>query len=328
MVDCEWFEDYGLGPAAAPENFCRSGCPNDRVRVAMDQYAQGCYVGGGGGGRSRCCVPSYSDTVKVENPKLDEYRDDMRAYLDDPTCENPGSVLDSRRMALRSIDIMSDQQNQNGTLVARGKSDAWNPANGFLLLLVTKSAASGMLDAMEEIWDDAMQKPFPNLKITNLRKFLTGLASYATDGPIQAVHDVICSPHYWNNLAGPRTLTCGRSICEEESCDDLDRRSLPEKRIVGQRAPYYSTLTGNGGTVTISTTLPAVSTDSRCPPPWSGGYPTYYWVELTRVQYQGVADIDDADPLNDEAVDFTDEDDCGNTRVTHVSLPSEHLLSE
>jgi hypothetical protein len=44
------------------------------------------------------------------------------------------------------------------------------------------------------------------------------------------------------------------------------------------------------------------------------------------VQYQGIADLDDADPLNDEAVDFTDEDDCGNTRVTHVSLPSEQLF--
>ncbi|KAF2466138.1 glycoside hydrolase [Lindgomyces ingoldianus] len=293
--DCEWYNNYGLGPSGAPEKFCRSGCPNDRVRVAMDQWSTDCYVGGGGGGKARCCIPSYSDTVEVENPKLDQYRSDMKRYLDNPTCKNPGPIFDSRAVGMINTDRFMRNRIRNGELTVRSEADGVNSANGLLLLLVTKSATTGMLEALEKIWDDSVGDKYPNLKISGLRSFITRLPNYGSEGPIQIVHSIICSPHYWSDRAGKKKLVCIDGICTKDSCDGVEGRSLLDKRILSARDYSHTLNDGHGGQITITTTLP---------------------------RYQGIYDLATTDPMNDEAVDFADRDDCENTRVAHFSLPS------
>ncbi|KAH6957703.1 hypothetical protein BKA56DRAFT_562252 [Ilyonectria sp. MPI-CAGE-AT-0026] len=39
FTDCQWFKDVGPAPDSNPNGFCRSGCPADRVRVAIDTDA-------------------------------------------------------------------------------------------------------------------------------------------------------------------------------------------------------------------------------------------------------------------------------------------------
>ncbi|KAK0378417.1 hypothetical protein CLIM01_04192 [Colletotrichum limetticola] len=72
--DCEWYSNTGSGPASSREDFCAANCPNDRVRVAMDLRAPGC----SGGGKARCCIPNYYETVEVEIEKPGVWRDSLK----------------------------------------------------------------------------------------------------------------------------------------------------------------------------------------------------------------------------------------------------------
>ncbi|KAK1489680.1 hypothetical protein CTAM01_11119 [Colletotrichum tamarilloi] len=72
--DCEWYSNTGSGPAISREDFCAANCPNDRVRVAMDLRAPWC----SGGGKERCCIPNYYETVEVENEKPGVWRDSLK----------------------------------------------------------------------------------------------------------------------------------------------------------------------------------------------------------------------------------------------------------
>jgi chitinase len=213
--DCDWYTNIGFAPSGAPEKFCRSGCPSDRVRVAMDQWSTDCLVGGGGGGKSRCCIPSYNDTFEEENPKIEDYRFELKAYMDDPKCDNPGSILSFRASMNMTITNGTMAPFRTDSLTIEANSEGVKSANGILLLLVTKSTNQAMLEALEKVWDDTIGDKWSNLKISHLRDYLTGLPTYGSEGPIQLVHSVICSPNYWNNLAGKRSLICVDGICTE-----------------------------------------------------------------------------------------------------------------
>ncbi|KAM5348614.1 hypothetical protein ACJ41O_008438 [Fusarium nematophilum] len=74
-------KDVGLVPDVYPRGFCRSGCPPDRVRVAIDTEIDTCSIAGIGG-MAICCKASFSDEIEIENPKLDAYRSAMREIWD------------------------------------------------------------------------------------------------------------------------------------------------------------------------------------------------------------------------------------------------------
>ncbi|EOD44207.1 putative class v protein [Neofusicoccum parvum UCRNP2] len=75
--DCRWYDNLGWGPADH-EGFCRSGCPSDRVRVAMDEYADGCY----GGGRSKCCLPKFKTITKRWSTEDEEFSTALAEVVD------------------------------------------------------------------------------------------------------------------------------------------------------------------------------------------------------------------------------------------------------
>ncbi|KAF2743763.1 glycoside hydrolase family 18 protein [Sporormia fimetaria CBS 119925] len=288
FTDCEWYDNIGVGPASAPANFCRSGCPNDRVRVAMDQWSQGCFPGGGGA-KAMCCVPKFSEVVEVENPKLDAWRSDMREFMENPVCANPGPITNSLSLQKR--------QKQNPI----GERPAVTGVESLLLALVVKVGTSAMLEAMGSIWDTAVREKFPNLRIAKLRDFLTRQSNYLIEGPLQMIHRVVCNPHYWNHrVGGGRTTDCSKGICTTESCDNLVRRAehrtFLEKRARQARDYTATMVSPDGTTLSITITLPS---------------------------YLGTQDLDATDRIFDEAVDFVDPDDCGNSITHHVSLPNQ-----
>jgi chitinase len=58
--DCQLYDNIGIGPAGG-KDFCRTGCPSDRVRVAMDGWGGVCKQGA----LTTCCTPK-SQTVTKE----------------------------------------------------------------------------------------------------------------------------------------------------------------------------------------------------------------------------------------------------------------------
>jgi hypothetical protein len=182
--------------------------------------------------------------------------------MDDPKCENPGSILKFRASMNMTVNNGTMAPSRTDSLTIEANSDGVKSANGILLLLVTKSANQAMLEALEKVWDDTIGDKWSNLKISHLRDYLTGLPTYGSEGPIQLVHSVVCSPNYWNDLAGKRSLICVDGICTEETCESNEgiKRSL-EKRYGGAR-DYTAKLNDGTDAYTVVITLPRVSIES------------------------------------------------------------------
>lgn len=268
--DCEWYDSIGPRPDGSTEDWCRSGCPGDRVRVALDTLATKCFGKGAGGGQARCCVPNYSDTIEVENPKLDTYRSTLEDYIRNPTCPNPGP-LDSESVLMALPEPTEPLPIRQGlilnnvsalTLGERAESSTFNQAEGFLLNLLTKASLESMLEAEEKIWNDYMPEEFgAGLRMPHLRNYLQDLPAWDTEGPIQLSHGVICSPNYWAGLASGASDTavnCSLSTCDTDGCqsEDLESRGLTQRgKLVGSARSFDVNLQG-GGVVTI--TLPTV----------------------------------------------------------------------
>ncbi|KAM6527647.1 hypothetical protein FALCPG4_008698 [Fusarium falciforme] len=62
FIDCGLYRDVGPAPDNMPDGFCRSGCPNDRVRVALDTEVPAC-SSAVVGGIATCCRIDYYDEV-------------------------------------------------------------------------------------------------------------------------------------------------------------------------------------------------------------------------------------------------------------------------
>lgn len=183
--DCEWHTDIGLLPSNSPKGTCRSGCPNYRVRVAMDLYYEGCNQSGNGGA-SMCCIPSFSDTIEVENPILNSYRQALLSYLTNPTC------------------VVSDKDRKHSLILQDDTENAYiiSTVQGLLLALLAQSRSQSMMDSMEDIWNAKMEDDFKYLKFPELREHVKDLDEYQREGPIVISENIVCNPNYWNARLG------------------------------------------------------------------------------------------------------------------------------
>lgn len=202
---CEWSD-------------CSASCPSSKVRVALDTTE--CK----NGGRARCCTPSYFDTIKVENPKLDEYRDEIRRYLDNPTCSKPGSIDARSLSAFSSIDARGLSKRQSSSTPGQHKTTE------MCIQLLILAGPSSMIEEVGRIWDNYIGAKWPNLRVSHMRREVKKLYDYQAHGPIQVCHDITCSPHSWDNRLGSSpVLDCSASICQMEPvsddgeyCDEVD----------------------------------------------------------------------------------------------------------
>jgi chitinase len=310
--DCQWYSNLGFGPASGGDKYCLPNCPSDRVRIAMDTRAAECT----GGGKVSCCVPSYMDTIEVENEKLGIWRDEMSVWLKDPTCGNPGIVL-QRRSGPGEHAVLEIEQG----LQLAGRATAPFAAGelrteGLLLALLTKASTSNMISSMETIWNNGAGTVWSGLRFPGFRSYATNLSAYRVEGPIEFSHDVICSPYYWNAMAqnggGTKKLDCSECSvsggCTVDNTDDGGSDSpapdsFPVRRAESGNARSYSVnlRSPTGQTASLSITLPSY-------PGFDGD------------------DIDEDDPMRDQVLDFLSALDCGNTYLDHYTTPSDTVF--
>jgi chitinase len=202
--DCVWYGGVGTMLPGAPKDWCLSGCPDNRVRIAMG-YDKKCanlsY-------RALCCVPHMTDTIQIENPVLDEYRDALDEYVKDPKCENHGFVT-------RDLHALSARAEKSSTRIVQT----------MLLALIVQTGSNSLLDMTREVWNKAM-KDYKNLQFPGLRDYIKNTDEYRIMGPIEVSSSITCSLSYWNELASSKKeeekLICIDGICDNKSC------TLPE----------------------------------------------------------------------------------------------------
>lgn len=276
--DCLWYGGVGTMPSGAPKNWCLSGCPNNRVRVAMAYHKDCAQLSS----KALCCVPNMVDVIQVENPKLDEYRDALEEYLKNPRCAVPEPFT----------------KRSSPSLIKRKEKWPYDITGQMLLVLLSNGGGGAMLDTMEEIWNKAMGDKFSHLHFPSFRKYAQSLYVYTSHGPIALAEKIKCNLNHWNARASngsKKTIVCRDVPCTGELCDDdaLERRGetvspsetfdhghrhrhlhrhhhpgkqetkhLPRDLVVLEKRlrSYTARLEGADGTrETITITLPAVS---------------------------------------------------------------------
>ncbi|CAN9170859.1 unnamed protein product [Alternaria alternata] len=305
--DCRWYNNIGFSPSGAPKKFCRSGCPSDRVRVGMDPNSEDCYNEGGGGAKSQCCIASFSEQVEVENPLIEDYRDAMEEYVKDPTCKNPDTFVP------RGLHSISKRDEKYTT----------KRAQALLLALIVQSGSNALRDIMGEIWNKAMSK-YKNLQFPELRNYLTDLDAYGTEGPIRLASSIICSPAYWNNIASKaeeEKLVCIDAICNEDDCPDLEPLERRTESLVHihRHNHYHRDHRANHIERGLVKRVGAAR-DYTFNVPGGGS------ITITLPSYNQIRDYPIDDPALDEAVDFVNRGDCGNSRISHFVIPIGELF--
>ncbi|KAK2468993.1 hypothetical protein H9L39_19387 [Fusarium oxysporum f. sp. albedinis] len=89
-----------------PRGFCRSGCPPDRIQVAINTQVDTCAIVGVGG-MAHCCKTDYAEIVEWENPKIDAFENDVKAWMRNPTCPKDDGGLFRRSGPTNNVAIKS-----------------------------------------------------------------------------------------------------------------------------------------------------------------------------------------------------------------------------
>ncbi|KAH6871830.1 hypothetical protein B0T10DRAFT_590612 [Thelonectria olida] len=247
FTDCQWFKDVGPAPATEPNGFCRSGCPSDRVRVALDTEAAVCRSGG----MARCCKTRFNDEFEVENPKLDGYRSAMKAWIDDPTCPNPSSILSRRSHPLLG-DVVANAS-LSMELASRDDIKIQDiTAQLLLTYLIARIGSENMLEKMGNIWDSYIENNFPSLTIRSIKAFLGMTPQWETDGPEVTARRILCSPHSYNarvasiqgtNGGGSATwIDCIYVVCDKNGVcgDEQDEVTRRRRALLPCRSAHLS----------------------------------------------------------------------------------------
>ncbi|KAJ3462340.1 hypothetical protein MRS44_007126 [Fusarium solani] len=250
---CEWYKDVGPAPNPHPNGFCRSGCPSDLVRVALDTEVDTCAVAGGKGGMARCCKTSYSDAVEVENPILDSYRSAMIEWIDNPTCPSGSSSIIRRA---DQLDVLVANTSLASELVSR--DDGKTHDISFLLAYILRSLMAGggtsrLVEASVDIWDDHIVDRFRYLRIQSIKEFLGFTPQWETDGPDVTADRIICSPYSYNArvraISGGGVATymnCTDAICDKNGVcpdgdDNLDEVTRNRRGLLPSWSAHLST---------------------------------------------------------------------------------------
>jgi hypothetical protein len=208
--DCEWESHIGVIPKNwGGLGYCISGCPSDKVRVAMDYNSRECY---NGGARAKCCTPSFSTTV-TKNPEDKELADALEIFLDKPVCTN---------------ETQSFRYESQEIVISR---------------LTRMLYSSVSLDTVAT-WDSKVGGKYKNLKYKSLRDWSRSDDYAIRLGSTRLPETIVCQLDFYNkNLGGEDVLKCyqGTSVRPKSKRSlDLPLDALSYTSIQGDTSSAYN----------------------------------------------------------------------------------------
>lgn len=167
--DCDWYDDVGLAAAdSIVDGYCYSGCPNDRVRIAMDQHGGGCK---GDGGRAKCCLAKYITKRKRSYTDSESSLEkNVKAFMKNPDCGL--DAYNSYKRGLEGIEFVGMDAEafiHSSTIARRFDTKPYEAMQG-LALAIGFYYTSGAADL--EIWNDNVVTQYPDLTATNMHNWL------------------------------------------------------------------------------------------------------------------------------------------------------------
>ncbi|KAJ4179366.1 hypothetical protein NW767_014633 [Fusarium falciforme] len=237
--DCKWYDNVGPGAPESYDSFCRSGCPNDRVRVAMDTFwntEKGVGAGCLGGAKSKCCLPKSATITKRESPHDSTLRDALAAFVQRPICEidkEIGGIGLGDGWSKRSLDFQempmgrshNVHQHGHGNLFGR-RSHHHGHSHSAALQERRDEKGAGTYDIQliislmyvllqdkatlnqRTIWNDEVVPEFPSLEWGKLARFIQKMKMIATYGYHQLADLIVCNLADWNKMVSGKEENC------------------------------------------------------------------------------------------------------------------------
>ncbi|KAJ6007784.1 CAZyme family GH18 [Penicillium herquei] len=246
-TDCEWYDNIGFALADDyVDDYCYPSCPDDKVRVAIDQHGGGCK---GSGGRAKCCTPKYITKSKRSYTSEQEDMDDLvKSFMEDPTCDLDYEFkrdLDGINFLPLGNTSMSRDSASSMMLARRSASKELSATETILFTLVMTYVSNAVYN---EIWKTRVVSVYKNLAVATIRAYLETDRDSVDRGSAVILDDIICDIALYNGILGDidhvscecDTDDCCDSTdsCTDEDVDDDDdayaKRDL-EKRVARTR---------------------------------------------------------------------------------------------
>ncbi|KAJ4245449.1 hypothetical protein NW762_013958 [Fusarium torreyae] len=185
FTDCQVYRNIGAMIEGYPQGTCRSNCPSDRVRVAIDWPFQVCSIYPVGG-QATCCKTTYGKEKDEPNEKLEAYRQGLDEWLADEYCPNPSKVLKKRDLSSSSTELA----------VRADKAGDMSPRE-LLTNILGLVGSQVMLAQMHLIWDEGIQRRYYYLQATYMSNYIRNNWRYDWEGPSAFARKVLCYPRTW-----------------------------------------------------------------------------------------------------------------------------------
>lgn len=215
--DCQWYDN--LGPGKDDDKYCRSGCPSDRVRVAMDAYwnKDGNFECARGA-RARCCIPKHQTIEKRDTSQNEVLSDAISSFLDNPVCSEDGGGWAWYSLASRDLNSSEpSSSSEKATSLTRRQKGSFGNFEQDEIKTVVYALILGRATLREiEIWDDLVPVKFPNLEWSKLKNWISDTQALIRYGYDQLAYLITCHMGDFNDwVGGSDTDDCE---CDSDAC--------------------------------------------------------------------------------------------------------------
>ncbi|KAK4041886.1 hypothetical protein C8A01DRAFT_14466, partial [Parachaetomium inaequale] len=174
-TECAWHGDLSQGSTPHPADFCHANCPQDTVRVAMDQT--GC---SGGSARAECCTPNIKAISKRQSSQDAEYEAYLEIFLMSPVCVMSGIYEHWDVDTIEARDLMTFN------------------VESYTVALVTALFWGKPTVSQKDLWNRqiAAVTQFASLSYANLHDYLTSSDAsfiYVSLGSTQGAEYIVCN---------------------------------------------------------------------------------------------------------------------------------------
>ncbi|RKL14549.1 hypothetical protein BFJ70_g15708 [Fusarium oxysporum] len=184
FYDCDYFRDEGPMIKGYPSGVCRSNCPSDRVRVAIDWPFEVCSAYKVGG-QAWCCKTKYGKKSTEYTDKFKDYKMEMVDWMADPYCPAPSKDL-------------KESSSSTALAVRDDKFVDTSPRN-MLEHILGRVGSSVAVAELTKIWNDQVSQDdvLLWLQITYMSRYIRDNWRLDWEGPAAFAREVLCNPRYW-----------------------------------------------------------------------------------------------------------------------------------
>lgn len=211
------------------DGYCLPGCPDEYVRVAIDQYGGSCK---GDGGRAKCCLPKYSIVSKRSYTTREQSLNDLvKGFIDNPSCRADDYNL-KRDLAGFEYSIgntsLSDLSGTRTPTTLQRRSTT-KQLDAIYTVAYALAVQFTVNTAYEEIWKKRVVPSYPHLTVKAIRNYLTTSEDWAEGGISYKIEKVLCALSIFDSKFAERSIVSyayETSDCydanDPDSCSDLD----------------------------------------------------------------------------------------------------------